>query len=101
MRSAVNGVGAEQSAEHQHFGSQEDPHPQLRAHELLLGAVEVVSEVGGMMDVAVRIVAPGEGGCAMGVGYSAHLRLVPFVVIIAIAVAIQCVTGSISPGGGA
>ncbi len=53
-----------------------------------------------MMDVPFRVVVRGQGGGAMGIGCSAHLRVVPFVIIIvAVSKAFQLVIGSVLSGG--
>ena len=52
---AVQHVGEEQSAEEQHFGDEEQPHPQRRRFVLLIQRVEVMLEISVMSGVrAVR-----------------------------------------------
>ena len=59
---AIERVGEEQPAEEQHFGDEEQPHPQRRRFVLLLQRIEVMLEIAVMGGVrAVRIGVRGDG----------------------------------------
>jgi len=52
---AIDRVSAEQPAEQEHLGQQEDPHPKLAGVELLLGRVEMMGQRGRVLAGVVGV----------------------------------------------
>jgi hypothetical protein len=71
MDVAIDGIGAEKTAEQKDFGGQEEPHAELARVELLQGRVEVVGQE---FRVIMRMI-PVAGSVVGVVGGCRHIKI--------------------------